>query len=254
MAPDFVFDEESITAIAAICRRLDGIPLAIEIAASRATALGVVELSKRLDDQFRVMTSGFRTTLPRHRTLQATFDWSYNLLTPAEQRGLQRLAIAVGRFTLDMAKTLLSDGSEPVDAPEEIVAGLVEKSLVVAEYHYYAALTRAALCKLASDAERAQHLEALGDHHRHLAELAVNCPENFENRAALVGAEIARVEGRAPDAMNLYEQAIRSAQANGFVHNEALASELAGLFYATRGLEIAAHGYLRNARYCYLRW
>jgi predicted ATPase len=132
-ASDFVFDEESIAFIAAICRRLDGIPLAIEIAASRAAALGVVELSRRLDDQFRLMTSGFRTTLPRHRTLQATFDWSYDLLTPAEQRGLRRLAIPVGRFTLDMAKTLLSDDSESVHAPEETVTGLVEKSLVVAE-------------------------------------------------------------------------------------------------------------------------
>ena len=64
-----------------------------------------------------------------------------------------------------------------------------------------------------------------------------HCPENFENRAALVGAEIARIEGRALDAMNLYEQAIRSAQANGFVHNEALANELAARFYAARGFE-----------------
>jgi PAS domain S-box-containing protein len=122
------------------------------------------------------------------------------------------------------------------------------------DYHLYAALTRAALCKVASDAERAQHLNGLGGHHLYLQELAVSCPENFEDRAALVGAEIARVEGRALDAMNLYEQAIRSAQANGFVQNEALASELAGHFYAARGFEIAAYAYLRNARYSYLRW
>src|SRR6202043_3279166 len=71
---------------------------------------------------------------------------------------------------------------------------------------------------------------------------------------ALVGAEIARLEGREVDAMHLYEQAIRSARANGFVHNEALANELAARFYAARGFERIAQTYLRDARYLYLRW
>ena len=83
---------------------------------------------------------------------------------------------------------------------------------------------------------------------------AENCPENFENRAALVGAEIARLEGRELDAERLYEQAIRSARANGFVHNEALANELAARFYAARGFEKIARVYLQDARYGYLRW
>ena len=79
-------------------------------------------------------------------------------------------------------------------------------------------------------------------------------PETFENRAAIVGAEIARIEGRVLDAQELYEKAIRSAHANGFVHNEALANELAGRFYAARGFEKIATTYLRDARHCYLRW
>src|SRR5262249_48352841 len=83
---------------------------------------------------------------------------------------------------------------------------------------------------------------------------AENCPENFENRAALVGAEIARIEGRELDAERLYEQAIRSSHANSFVHNEALANELAARFYAARSFETIAQAYLRRARYCYLRW
>ena len=91
-------------------------------------------------------------------------------------------------------------------------------------------------------------------HHRQLEIWAVNCPENFENRAALVSAEIARIEGRILDAEHLYEQAIRSARANGFVHNEAVANELAGRFYAARGFEQIAQLYLRNARQCYLSW
>ena len=89
---------------------------------------------------------------------------------------------------------------------------------------------------------------------RQLEVWAENCPETFENRAALVGAEIARIEGRELDAMRLYEQAIRSARANGFVQNEALANELAARFYAARGFEKIAQAYLRDARDCYLRW
>jgi signal transduction histidine kinase/GAF domain-containing protein len=94
----------------------------------------------------------------------------------------------------------------------------------------------------------------LAAHHRQLQIWADNCPENFENRAALVGAEIARIEGRDRETMGLYEQAIHSARANGFVHNEALAYELAARFYAGRGFEEFARVYLLNARDRYLRW
>ncbi len=85
-------------------------------------------------------------------------------------------------------------------------------------------------------------------HHRQLEVWATACPEHFENRAALVGAEIARIDGRAFDAMNLYEQAILSAQAIGFIYGEALAKELAARFYAACGFQQIAHLYLRNAR------
>ena len=123
-----------------------------------------------------------------------------------------------------------------------------------AEFSFYDALARAAACHRASPEERRQHFEALVAHHKQLQAWEAHCAENFENRAALVGAEIARIDGRALDAMDLYEQAIRSAQANGFVHNEALARELAAGFYAARGFEQIGRLYLRNARDCYLRW
>ena len=123
-----------------------------------------------------------------------------------------------------------------------------------AEYHFYAALARAAQCDAASTDERAQHLEALASHHDQLKTWAENCPENFANRAALVGAEIARIEGRDREAMDLYEQAIRSARDNGFIHNEALANERAAYFYAKLGFETISDAYLKNARYCYARW
>ncbi len=123
-----------------------------------------------------------------------------------------------------------------------------------AEYHLYAALSRAACCEPMGPDPYAEHREALAAHYRQLRAWAANCPENFEVRTALVDAEIARVEGRPLDAMDLYERAIRSARANGFVHHEALANELAARFYAARGFERIAQAYLRSARYGYLRW
>jgi signal transduction histidine kinase len=123
-----------------------------------------------------------------------------------------------------------------------------------AEYHFYAALSHAGSCDSAFSDQYRQHFEALVAHYRQLEAFAENCPENFENRAALVGAEIARIEGREFEAMRLYEQAIRSSHTNGFVHNEALASELAARFYVARGFNFIAHAYLRKARFCYLRW
>jgi PAS domain S-box-containing protein len=123
-----------------------------------------------------------------------------------------------------------------------------------AEYHFYGALCQAASCDSASPDRRRQHVDALAAHHRQLEIWAENCPDNFENRAALVGAEIARIDGRDVDAMRLYEQAIHSAGANGFIHNEALANELAAGFYAARGFDKIARVYLQDARYGYLRW
>jgi PAS domain S-box-containing protein len=123
-----------------------------------------------------------------------------------------------------------------------------------AEYHFYAALARAAACDSATLDERREHFDALAEHQKRLVQWAENCPDNFENRAALVGAEIARLEGRTLDAETLYEQAIRSAHANGFINNEALANELAAWFYAARGFDKIANTYLKDARYGYLRW
>jgi len=145
----------------------------------------------------------------------------------------------------------------------------------IAEFHFYAALARATAFDssftkaskdnspftnaeedLSSEARMAkeEHFKALAEHHQQLVLWASNCPENFENRAALVGAEIARIQEREIAAEHLYEKAIRSSQANGFVHNEAIASELAARFYAARGFDTIADTYLRKARYCYLRW
>jgi PAS domain S-box-containing protein len=124
----------------------------------------------------------------------------------------------------------------------------------VAEYHFYAALARAVCCDMAAAEEWPQHLEALASHLKQIAVWADNCPATFANRAALVGAELARLEQRELDAERLYEEAIHSARENGFVQNEGLAHELAARFYGGRGFGTIAHAYLREARRCYLRW
>src|SRR4029453_5210838 len=113
---------------------------------------------------------------------------------------------------------------------------------------------RAGFCNSIPSEEQPQHRTALSVHHRQLDIWATHCPENFESRAALVGAEIARIDGRVVDAEQLYEQAIRSAHEHGFVQNEGLAYELAARFYAVRGFGDIAHLYLRRARRCYARW
>jgi PAS domain S-box-containing protein len=123
-----------------------------------------------------------------------------------------------------------------------------------AEYHFFAALARIATWETATQAQRRAYSEALAQHRKRLALWTENCPENFENRAALVGAEIARIEGRDLDAMRLYEQAILSAHVNGFVNNEALAYELASAFYRQRGFDKFARTYLNEAAACYGRW
>jgi signal transduction histidine kinase len=124
----------------------------------------------------------------------------------------------------------------------------------LAEHIFYAALARAAQYDSASSEEKIQHRERLAAWHKQIVEWTRNCPENFGNRAALVAAEIARIEGRWLDAESLYEEAIQSAREQGFVQIEAIAHEAAARFYSARGFRTISHAYLRNARYCYLRW
>ncbi len=130
----------------------------------------------------------------------------------------------------------------------------LRSTLEEAEYDLYAALTRAAVSDRTTGEERQAHQLALSTHHARIVVGAASCPENFANREALVGAELARVQGRETDAQLLYEQAVQLARKHGFVQNEAIAHELAGQFYAARGLETIADACFRNARDCYERW
>jgi PAS domain S-box-containing protein len=154
------------------------------------------------------------------------------------------------------ARFLSGDYAEALAAADKVkpLLSATSAQIQLLDYFYYAALTVMALCENASAGEQNGWRDLLTAHQEQLREWAESCPPTFADKYALVSAEIARLEGRDPDAMRLYEQAIRLAREHGFVQNEGLAHELAARFYAARGVETIAHAYVRNARYCYLRW
>lgn len=128
---DFEPDEPTLATMIRICRALDGMPLAIELAAARLRTMTIDQLANRLDDRFRLLTGGSRTALPRHRTLRAVVDWSWELLSDAERTVLRRLSVFSGGATLEAAERVCGGG--PVEANEvlEVLTSLAEKSLLV---------------------------------------------------------------------------------------------------------------------------
>jgi non-specific serine/threonine protein kinase len=129
-APGFALTAENAAAVVQICRRLDGVPLAIELAAARVRALTVQQIAARLDDRFRLLTGGSRTALPRQQTLRATLDWSYDLLTEPERIVLRRLAVFIGGWRLEAAEAVCAgDGVESSEVLD-LLLRLVDRSLV----------------------------------------------------------------------------------------------------------------------------
>lgn len=203
--------------IAQICNRLDGIPLAIELAAARVSAFPIAEIAARLDDRFRLLVSGSRATLPRHQTLRASIDWSYDLLSVGERVLLQRLAVFAGGFTLEAAEYVCDDCEGQVF---EGLPRLVHKSLVIFEldekprYRLLETIRQYAREKLAvsatGDAVRDRHLDYLirfaeetapGLHSRgQIPLLALLDGENDNFRAAL---EWSLGQGRVPKGLRL---------------------------------------------------
>jgi len=130
--PDFALTDANREAAAEICRRLDGMPLAIELAAARLRALTPTQIVDRLTDRFRLLTSGSRTALPRHQTLRAVVEWSWELLDSDEQAIARRLSLFSGGATLEAAEQVCSDDNLPPEAVLGVLASLVDKSLVEA--------------------------------------------------------------------------------------------------------------------------
>jgi predicted ATPase/DNA-binding SARP family transcriptional activator len=131
--PSFCLTSANTEAVTEICRRLDGIPLAIELAAARVRVLSPEQIARRLDDAFRLLTTGSRTALPRHRTLRATMEWSFALLAVREQTLLRRLAVFAGSFTLDAVEVVCAGAPLETEDILDGVSALVDKSLVMME-------------------------------------------------------------------------------------------------------------------------
>jgi non-specific serine/threonine protein kinase len=130
---DFKLNEKNAASVAQICRRLDGIPLALELAAARTKVLSVDEILARLTDRFSLLTAGSRTAIPRHQTLRATIDWSHDLLTEPERILFRRLAVFAGGFTLGAAEAVCGQGAGKPGDILDLLGRLVDKSLVIVE-------------------------------------------------------------------------------------------------------------------------
>src|SRR5437899_516906 len=179
----FRVTEHNATALAGICHHLDGIPLAIELAAARTRALSLENIADRLDDRFRLLKGGDKTSLPRQQTLRALIDWSYDLLSDAEKKLLRRLAVFSGGFTLEAAEAVgrSSDSDPDQGSVVDVLTQLVEKSLVGLEpasgrYHLLETVRQYAQDRLAesgeADAMRSRHLEfVVSDVERAMARL-----------------------------------------------------------------------------------
>jgi DNA-binding NtrC family response regulator/predicted ATPase len=133
VAPDFALTAENAPSVAELCRRLDGLPLAIELAAARVRLLRVEQIVARLNDRFGLLTGGSRTTLPRQQTLRAALDWSHDLLSKPEQTLLRRLSVFAGGFTLEAVEGVCAGPEVDVSQALDLLGQLVDKSMVLVE-------------------------------------------------------------------------------------------------------------------------
>jgi predicted ATPase/DNA-binding SARP family transcriptional activator len=130
-APGFAVDDQTVASVVEICRRLDGLPLAIELAAARLRSLPVTQIAARLDDRFRLLTGGSRAALPRQQTLRAVVDWSWDLLTEDERLVARRVAVFPAGVTPESAAAVCADDTLDADAVLDLLASLVDRSLLV---------------------------------------------------------------------------------------------------------------------------
>ncbi|MFG3689747.1 BTAD domain-containing putative transcriptional regulator [Micromonospora sp. NPDC047740] len=223
--PGFVLDEATAPVIADICRQLDGMPLAIELAAARVKALPPAEIAARLHDRFALLTTGARTSEARHRTLRATLDWSHDLLTEAERRLLRRLAVFRGGWDLTAAERVCAFDGLATDEVLDLLFRLVDRSLVVPDpttgrFRLLVTIREYAAAQLAEAGETAaardRHLthftelaERYGPHARTDADAWARLTEEHDNFRAAVDRCLDRSDGvdaglRLADALFLF--------------------------------------------------
>ncbi len=189
--PSFTLTPENASAVVQVCRRLDGMPLAIELAAARIRALSVEQIVARLDDAYRLLTGGSRSALPRQQTLRAAMDWSYSLLSAHEQAFFRRLSVFAGSFSLEAAEAICA--GEPGEAYDvlDVLSSLIDKSLVLMEqrsgearYRLLETIRQYGQDKLQECAEAAKVRRKHRDWYARLAEQAES--ETLEARQVLV--------------------------------------------------------------------
>ncbi|MBV8835663.1 MAG: hypothetical protein JO000_03935, partial [Alphaproteobacteria bacterium] len=182
----FALTDQNAASVAAICRRIDGIPLAIELAAPRLRVLSEKQLARGLDERFSLLTGGSRTAVPRHQTLQALIAWSYELLTGAEQQMLRRLAVCAGPTALASIVAIAGPEIAPAQVLD-LVTSLVEKSLILTDLRHDETRYRMpestryfALDRLAAEHEQDRHHQ----HARHFVERLAQATAAFETSAS----------------------------------------------------------------------
>lgn len=196
--PDFHLTLDNVAAVAQICQRLDGMPLAIELAAARVNTLSVKQIAERLDDRFRLLTGGSRTALPRHQRLRTCIDWSYDLLSESERSLLRRLSVFVGSWSLQAAEHVCAgDGIEQADILD-LSNYLVNKSLVIVQLH--ADETRYQMLDTIREYAREKMVES-GDaqrmrhcHLEYFMTLAEKAGIQLRTREQLIGLELLKLE------------------------------------------------------------
>ena len=210
--PGFAVGPDNAADVAAICRALDGLPLAIELAAARIGVLSVEQIGARLGDRFALLTTGDRSAAPRHRTLRATIEWSYEMLTTAERTLFRRLSLFAG-WSLEMAEQVCADGEVPAGDMLALTAALVDKSLVMLEpevlgqarYRMLDSIREFAAALLADAGEVARFRLALRDYtlrtaEHHLAVGMAKVPVPWSARVELLPPVHRRRRQREPGA------------------------------------------------------
>ncbi len=240
---DFTLTKDNASFVAQICFRLDGIPLAIELAAARVKMLSTEQITVRLDDRFRLLTGGSRTALPRQQTLRAMIDWSYSLLSEPEKTLFRRLAVFVGGWTLEAAESVCREESSGIDVLD-LLTRLVDKSLVFSEestgeirYHRLETIRQYSREKFFETDE----VETIRD--RHLAfyvKYAESAEEHLRGRARL--AWIHRLEAE--------QDNLRTAMEWGLARNPESALRIAAslpLFWTTGGFSAEGFRWIQQA-------
>ena len=215
--PSFRVTDENAAAVLSICQRLDGLPLAIELAAARMRILSAAQLAERMDDNFAVLVGGARSAPPRHQALRATLDWSYDLLAAGERAVFRRLATFFGGFTLQAAERVAAGGDIRPGAMLELLTRLADKSLLRVElaggesrYFLLATIRDYARERLVEAAEYDQARQAHLEYFTELADGATARIEQVEAGAGRLELELDRLDGELPNLRRAFEFAQES--------------------------------------------